>query len=215
MLYKLAVALTIATSNAAILVEEPTTGYEPRPMWRPVVEPISDPEWEAFKQEYKKSYETPAEERERYQIFQATKQRVARLNAINKKAGDAFGITWMADRCAPTATSPIRHFPNAWLAQPSPAARPPHSPTSPSSFRVPLAARTRRSTRRATSARRAGRRPPRSRTTRRPAAPTRPRLSTGSTPRPSPPSRTRASAALGACCPPRAGSPPLRALVVP
>jgi len=98
MLYKLAVALTIATSNAAILVEEPTTGYEPRPMWRPVVEPISDPEWEAFKQEYKKSYETPAEERERYQIFQATKQRVARLNAINKKAGDAFGITWMADR---------------------------------------------------------------------------------------------------------------------
>ena len=101
MLYKLAVALTIATSNAAILVEEPTTGYEPRPMWRPVVEPISDPEWEAFKQEYKKSYETPAEERERYQIFQATKQRVARLNAINKKAGDAYGITWTADRCAP------------------------------------------------------------------------------------------------------------------
>jgi len=57
---------------------------------------ISDPDWEAFKHKYKKSYSSKGEEAARYQLFKATQQRVDRLNKLNGEP--AFGITWMADR---------------------------------------------------------------------------------------------------------------------
>jgi C1A family cysteine protease len=55
-----------------------------------------DPEWEAFKSKYKKKYDSYADEQARYQIFQESKARVAKLNALNGEP--AFGITWMSDR---------------------------------------------------------------------------------------------------------------------
>jgi len=59
---------------------------------------ITDPEWIAFKSQYKKHYADDADERQRYGLFQDSKQRVARLNELNGKAGKAFGINWMSDR---------------------------------------------------------------------------------------------------------------------
>ena len=64
----------------------------------PVEAPQKDQEWEDYKQMYKKTYESPADERERHSLFEASKQRVARLNEVNKKAGNAFGINWFSDR---------------------------------------------------------------------------------------------------------------------
>jgi len=83
MLYKLTVALAISASAVV------SAGAVP-----------SDPEWEQFKATYKKTYSSDADEQDRYGIFQASKKRVAELNKANKAAGagDAFGITWMADR---------------------------------------------------------------------------------------------------------------------
>jgi len=57
---------------------------------------ISDPDWEAFKHKYKKSYSSKGEEAPRYQLFKATQTRVDHLNKLNGEP--AFGITWMADR---------------------------------------------------------------------------------------------------------------------
>ncbi len=58
----------------------------------------ADHEWEAFKKKYKKTYESDADEKARHALFLASKQRVAELNRLNADAGDAFGITFTADR---------------------------------------------------------------------------------------------------------------------
>merc|ERR1712232_995743 len=47
-------------------------------------------------------YASDVDEKRRYDLFQASKARVAHLNRLNKaktpKAGDAFGLNWMSDR---------------------------------------------------------------------------------------------------------------------
>jgi hypothetical protein len=55
-----------------------------------------DPEWEQFKSKYKKSYAGDADEKARYELFKASKARVAKLNTLNGEP--AFGINWMSDR---------------------------------------------------------------------------------------------------------------------
>lgn len=57
---------------------------------------IPDPEWQAFKHKYQKSYASPAEEAARYRLFIETKARVDILNKLNGEP--VFGITWLADR---------------------------------------------------------------------------------------------------------------------
>jgi len=57
---------------------------------------IADPEWVEFKTQYNKVYPTDVDEHERYELFQETKTRVAKLNKLNGEP--VFGITWMADR---------------------------------------------------------------------------------------------------------------------
>ena len=85
MLYRVAIASAIvATAFAQVRVVEA---------------PQKDQEWEDYKKMYKKTYESPADERERQSLFEASKQRVARLNEVNKKAGNAFGINCFSDRC--------------------------------------------------------------------------------------------------------------------
>jgi len=59
---------------------------------------INDKEWDAFKAKFKKTYKSEDEEDERYGIFKATKEKVKQLNTLNGKMGNAFGITWSADR---------------------------------------------------------------------------------------------------------------------
>jgi len=59
---------------------------------------INDSEWESYKVAFKKIYADGAEEQTRYQVFLDSKDRVAKLNALNSKAGDAFGLTWTSDR---------------------------------------------------------------------------------------------------------------------
>jgi len=92
MLYRLAIASAIvatAFAQVPVCVRAPC-----------VVEALQkDQEWEDYKKMYKKTYESPADERERHALFEASKQRVARLNEVNKKAGNAFGINWFSDRC--------------------------------------------------------------------------------------------------------------------
>eukprot|EP00440_Ansanella_granifera_P049890 gb/GFBE01054068.1/.p1 GENE.gb/GFBE01054068.1/~~gb/GFBE01054068.1/.p1 ORF type:complete len:385 (+),score=104.36 gb/GFBE01054068.1/:1-1155(+) len=81
----------------------------------------SDPEWEHFKNKFKKKYDSKEEEGARYKLFQETKARVAKLNALNGEP--VFGITWLADRKEeekykrghkkPTgfvATAPVKNF---------------------------------------------------------------------------------------------------------
>jgi len=53
-------------------------------------------DWEQFKAQYKKHYTDDADEATRYQLFEATKERVAKLNKLNGEP--VFGITWMSDR---------------------------------------------------------------------------------------------------------------------
>jgi len=55
-----------------------------------------DREWKAFKDKYKKSYTSKADEKARYKLFRAAKKRVAKLNALNEEP--VFGINWMSDR---------------------------------------------------------------------------------------------------------------------
>eukprot|EP00933_Yihiella_yeosuensis_P020881 TRINITY_DN16650_c0_g1_i3.p1 TRINITY_DN16650_c0_g1~~TRINITY_DN16650_c0_g1_i3.p1 ORF type:complete len:387 (+),score=73.86 TRINITY_DN16650_c0_g1_i3:93-1253(+) len=59
---------------------------------------FSDPDWEEFKIKYKKVYTSDADEQKRYKLFQISKERVTKLNALNGEFGKAFGINWMSDR---------------------------------------------------------------------------------------------------------------------
>jgi len=65
-----------------------------------VVAAIDDPEWESYKVAFKKVYVDDADEQTRYQNFRDSKVRIAKLNALNSKVGDAFGLTWTSDRRA-------------------------------------------------------------------------------------------------------------------
>jgi C1A family cysteine protease len=57
---------------------------------------IDDPEWDKFKKTYKKTYSSDVDEEARYRLFLESKERVAKLNALNGQP--AFGINWMSDR---------------------------------------------------------------------------------------------------------------------
>lgn len=57
---------------------------------------IPDPDWQAFKNKFQKSYASQNEEAARYKLFVETQARVELLNKLNGEA--VFGITWMADR---------------------------------------------------------------------------------------------------------------------
>lgn len=57
---------------------------------------INDKGWAKFKKQYKKTYTDDVDELTRYKLYQATLERVAKLNVLNGQP--AFGITWMADR---------------------------------------------------------------------------------------------------------------------
>jgi C1A family cysteine protease len=57
---------------------------------------IADPEWEAYKAKFKKTYKDADDETARYSLFKVSKTRVAELNKLNGQP--AFGITWMSDR---------------------------------------------------------------------------------------------------------------------
>mmetsp|Transcript_15191 Transcript_15191/g.31809 ORF Transcript_15191/g.31809 Transcript_15191/m.31809 type:complete len:385 (-) Transcript_15191:80-1234(-) len=57
---------------------------------------IPDAEWKLYKDKFKKSYSSDADEEARYKLFLATKERVAKLNALNGEP--VFGVTWMSDR---------------------------------------------------------------------------------------------------------------------
>jgi len=57
---------------------------------------IPDPDWQAFKNKFQKSYASQDEEAARYKLFVQTQARVELLNKLNGEA--VFGITWMADR---------------------------------------------------------------------------------------------------------------------
>jgi len=58
---------------------------------------VPDPEWETYKTKYKKKYVDGEDEKQRYNLFQESKDRVARLNALNG-GGNVFGVNWMSDR---------------------------------------------------------------------------------------------------------------------
>jgi hypothetical protein len=88
---KVAISLTAAaTSGDKALCVNINTG--------PAVGAIADQEWIDFKAKYKKHFASDADEKNRYEVFLKSKARVAHLNKLNKKAGDAFGINWMSDR---------------------------------------------------------------------------------------------------------------------
>merc|ERR1719428_1837106 len=55
-----------------------------------------DQDWEDFKKKYKKHYMSSDDEAERYKLFKASQERVAKLNKLNGQP--AFGINWMSDR---------------------------------------------------------------------------------------------------------------------
>jgi hypothetical protein len=55
-----------------------------------------DPEWEAYKAKYKKTYKDADDENARHSLYQTSKARVAQLNKLNGQP--AFGINWMSDR---------------------------------------------------------------------------------------------------------------------
>ena len=57
---------------------------------------VQDAEWDQFKAKYKKTYKGDADEQQRYKLFLASKDRVAKLNELNGQP--AFGINWMSDR---------------------------------------------------------------------------------------------------------------------
>jgi len=65
-----------------------------------VVAAIDDPEWESYKVAFKKTYLHEADEQARYQNFLDSKARITHLNSLNRKVGDAFGLTWTSDRHA-------------------------------------------------------------------------------------------------------------------
>jgi len=57
---------------------------------------VIDHEWDQFKTQYKKHYESEEDEKARYKLFLESKDRVVKLNALNPEP--VFGITWMSDR---------------------------------------------------------------------------------------------------------------------
>jgi len=59
---------------------------------------VQDTEWEDFKRIHGKTYIDDADEQERYHLYLVFKDRVTDLNKLQGDAGDAFGITWHADR---------------------------------------------------------------------------------------------------------------------
>jgi C1A family cysteine protease len=59
---------------------------------------VKDQEWEDFKTKFGKTYVDDDDENDRHQLYLAFKDRVAELNKLQGDAGDAFGITWAADR---------------------------------------------------------------------------------------------------------------------
>lgn len=82
---------------------------------------IADTEWDDFKHKYKKHYANHREEEARYKLYQQSKARVSKLNALNPEP--VFGINWMSDRYPqeqhkkgykkPTSfvhTAPIKNF---------------------------------------------------------------------------------------------------------
>jgi len=58
---------------------------------------VQDQEWEDFKTKFNKVYKDDDDEAERYQLYLAFKDNVAKLNKLQGEVGDAFGITWAAD----------------------------------------------------------------------------------------------------------------------
>jgi len=59
---------------------------------------VKDQEWEDFKTKFGKTYVDDDDENDRHQLYLAFKDRVAELNKLQGDVGDAFGITWAADR---------------------------------------------------------------------------------------------------------------------
>merc|ERR1719387_364636 len=57
---------------------------------------ITDPEWEKFKADFKKTYKSDVDEKARYHLFLKSKARIADLN--KKNGQPAFGVNWMSDR---------------------------------------------------------------------------------------------------------------------
>jgi C1A family cysteine protease len=73
-----------------------------------------DPEWDSFKAQYKKHYKNDEDEEARYKLFKASHARVAKLNALNGKAGNSFGINWMSDRHPEEQYKKGHKKPNGW-----------------------------------------------------------------------------------------------------
>jgi len=59
---------------------------------------IGNADWDAFKITHQRVFETAEEELERFELFLKTVKKVKELNALQGKNGDAFGVTWLADR---------------------------------------------------------------------------------------------------------------------
>lgn len=91
----------LALATATSVVED--VKRAPTPFWTghaAASHSDPDPEWEAFKKKYKKTFASPDEEAMRHKLFKESQKRVAKLNHLNGKAGNAFGINWMSDRYA-------------------------------------------------------------------------------------------------------------------
>lgn len=56
---------------------------------------IQDAEWEQYKKDFQKAFASDAEEQERYSLFQESKARIEKLNALGNPV---FGLTWTSDR---------------------------------------------------------------------------------------------------------------------
>jgi len=85
MLRLAATLLALACAHAMATVEQPESNAR-----------INDPEWDAFKATYKKTYKDADDELARHSLFKVSQARVAELNKLN--GHPAFGINWMSDR---------------------------------------------------------------------------------------------------------------------
>lgn len=74
-----------------------------------------DHEWEAFKAQYQKHYKDAADEHSRHGLFKASQERVAHLNKLNGKAGNAFGVNWMSDRYEDEKHKTGHKKPQGWV----------------------------------------------------------------------------------------------------
>lgn len=91
---------------------------------------IADPDWDSFKAKYRKQYKGLEEEEERYKLFEASKQRVAKLNELNGKP--VFGINWFSDRSADEQHKTGLKKPSDW--QPSAPVKQIGNPRAPTSI---------------------------------------------------------------------------------